>query len=118
MGMKVMLGGKIHRAGITEAPLHYAGSITIDGRLMKKAGIQPYERVQVVNVNNGSRIETYVIEGEADSGVICLNGAAARCGQVGDQVIIMSYVWLDEKECGEHKPKIVIVGLDNRIAER
>ena len=68
-------------------------------------------------MNNGSRIETYVIEGKADSGVICLNGAAARCGQVGDQVIIMSYVWLDEKEGGEHKPKIVIVESDNRIAE-
>lgn len=112
--MKIMLEGKIHRATITEANLDYNGSITIDGNLMEMAGMQQYERVQVVNVSNGSRLETYVIEGEKDSGVICLNGAAARCGQVGDQVIIMSYIILEDEMCSKHSPKIVLVDKHNK----
>lgn len=112
-----MLKSKIHRASVTEANLNYVGSITIDSSLMKAAGILEYEKVQVVNVNNGSRIETYVISGEADSGVICLNGAAARCAVAGDTVIIMAYAQMDEKEASVHTPKIVLTGDGNSIAK-
>ncbi|WP_288054074.1 aspartate 1-decarboxylase [Caloranaerobacter azorensis] len=89
---------KIHRATVTEANLNYVGSITIDEALMEAAGIIENERVQVVNINNGARLETYVIKGERNSGVICLNGAAARLVQPGDKVIIMAYCWVDKDE--------------------
>lgn len=112
-----MLKSKIHRTVVTEANLNYVGSITIDLSLMKAAGILEYEKVQVVNVTNGSRIETYVISGEENSGVICLNGAAARCASPGDIVIIMAYAQMDEKEAAAHKPKVVLVDEKNAVAE-
>lgn len=112
-----MLKSKIHRATVTEANLNYVGSITVDSSLLKASGILEYEKVQVVNVNNGSRIETYTISGEAGSGVICLNGAAARCASAGDIVIIMAYAQMDEKEAETHQPKVVLINGDNRITE-
>lgn len=108
---------KIHRATVTEACLNYMGSITIDSELMKAAKIRPNERVQVVDNNNGSRLETYVIPGEPGSGIICLNGAAARLVQPGDTVIIISYAWLGEREVDEFKPTVVMVGEGNKITE-
>lgn len=113
--MLSMLKSKIHRAVITQAELDYVGSITIDEDLMDSAGLIEYEHVHIVNVNNGSRIETYVIAGERGSGVICLNGAAARSGQKGDCIIIMSYADMDEKEIKENPPKVVFVDDQNRI---
>lgn len=108
---------KIHRATVTEANLEYMGSITIDEALMEKAHILPNERVQVVDNNNGSRLETYVIPGPKDSGVICLNGAAARLVQPGDTVIIMAYAWMDEKEAESYKPTVVMVDSKNKAVE-
>lgn len=107
-----MLKGKIHRATVKQAQLDYVGSITIDKELMKAAGILEYEKVQVVNVNNGERFETYVISGE--SGMICLNGAAARCASVGDKVIIMAYAQLTPEEAAVHKPTVVFVDENNK----
>ena len=101
-----VLKGKIHRATVTQAELDYVGSITIDEALMEASGIREYERVQVVDVNNGQRLETYVITGERNSGIICLNGAAARLVQLGDKVIIMAYAWLDEKELKTYSPRV------------
>ncbi|WP_276717641.1 aspartate 1-decarboxylase, partial [Caloranaerobacter azorensis] len=106
---------KIHRATVTEANLNYVGSITIDEALMEAAGIIENERVQVVNINNGARLETYVIKGERNSGVICLNGAAARLVQPGDKVIIMAYCWVDKDEAEKLKPKVVFVDENNKI---
>ncbi len=108
---------KIHRATVTEANLNYMGSITIDEALMEKAHILPNERVQVVDNNNGARLETYVIPGPKGSGVICLNGAAARCAQPGDTVIIMAYAWMDEAEAKNWKPTVVMVDEKNRPVE-
>lgn len=108
-----MLKSKIHRATVTEANLNYVGSITIDSSLMKAAGIFEYEKVQIVDVNNGSRIETYVISGKADSGVICLNGAAARCVQPGDVVIIMAYAQMTPEEAEKHVPNVIMVDENN-----
>lgn len=108
-----MLKSKIHRASVTEANLNYVGSITIDSSLMNAAGIFEYEKVQIVDVNNGSRIETYVISGEADSGVICLNGAAARCVQPGDIVIIMAYAQMTPEEAQTHVPNVIMVDEKN-----
>ena len=105
-----MLKSKIHRATVTQAELDYVGSITIDEALMKASGIMEYEKVQIADVNNGQRFE-----GEEGSGVICLNGAAARCVQKGDKVIIMSYAQIDNTKALEHKPKVVFVDDDNRI---
>ncbi|QEK10985.1 aspartate 1-decarboxylase [Crassaminicella thermophila] len=113
-----MFKGKIHRATVTEANLNYVGSITIDKALMDAAGILPGERVQIVNNNNGARLETYVIEGERDSGIICLNGAAARLVQPGDTVIIIAYCWIDEKEVRSFKPRVVFVDENNKIVEK
>ncbi len=110
-----MLKGKIHRATVVQAELDYVGSITIDPLLMEAAGILEYEKVQVVDVNNGSRFETYVITGERGSGMVCLNGAAAREVSVGDKVIIMCYCELSEEEVKTHKPKVVFVDDDNQI---
>ncbi len=106
---------KIHRATLTDANLHYEGSITIDSDLLQAADIQPYENVQVVNINNGSRIETYAIEGKRGSGEVCLNGAAARHGAPGDLVIIMSYAMMDELEARTFEHKRVLVDENNRI---
>ena len=109
-----MFHGKIHRATVTEANLEYMGSITIDSHLLKLSGILPGERVQIVDNNNGNRLETYVIAGEYDSGVICLNGAAARKVLVGDTVIIIGYAMMDEKEAKTFEPKVVMVDEKNR----
>ena len=109
-----MFHGKIHRATVTEANLEYMGSITIDSTLMKLAGILPGERVQIVDNNNGARLETYVIEGEPDSGVICLNGAAARKVTVGDKVIIIAYAMMTPEEAQACVPKVVMVDDNNR----
>ena len=111
-----MLKAKIHRATVTQAELDYVGSITIDEALIEAAGIHEYERVQVVDVNNGNRLETYVIAGERFSGVICLNGAAARLVEIGDKVIIMAYAWLNEEELESHTPTVVFVDHVNRPA--
>ncbi len=105
---------KIHRATITDANLNYEGSFTIDEELMEKASIAPYERVQIVNVHNGTRVETYVIPGKRGSGTICLNGAAARWGEVGDVVIIISYGLVSQEEAQNHKPTLVRVDGNNR----
>lgn len=111
-----MLKGKIHRAVVTQAELNYVGSITIDVELMEAAGILEYEKVQIADVENGARFETYVIAGEAGSGMICLNGAAARQAQVGDHVIIMAYAQMTPEEAREWKPQVVFVDGENRIA--
>ncbi len=110
-----MLKGKIHRAVVTQAELDYVGSITIDEALMEAAGIIEYQQVQVVDINNGSRLETYVIAGERDSGIICLNGAAARLVNAGDKVIIMAYCSLTSEEAAKHKPVVVFVDDKNKI---
>lgn len=112
--MKVtMFKSKLHQMKVTEANLHYEGSITIDEELLDEAGILPYEKVQVVNITNGARLETYTIPGEAGSRTCCLNGAAARKTQVGDRVIIISYADMTPKEAKEFKPKVVIVDENN-----
>ncbi|UUM11909.1 aspartate 1-decarboxylase [Clostridiaceae bacterium HFYG-1003] len=110
-----MLKGKIHKATVTQAELNYMGSITIDKTLMDAAGIIENEKVQIVNNNNGARLETYVIPGTRDSGIICLNGAAARLVQPGDVVIIICYAQMDEAEARAWKPKVVFVNSDNSI---
>ena len=111
-----MLKGKIHRAVVKQAELNYVGSITIDPELMEAAGILEYEQVQIVDVENGNCFETYTIDGEPGSGMICLNGAAARQVQVGDHVIIMAYCQMDAKEAADHKPKVVFVDEENHIS--
>ncbi len=115
---RTMCKGKIHRATVTQANLNYVGSITIDVDMLEAADIYPYERVQVVNVNNGSRLETYTIAGARGSGVICLNGAAARLAAEGDIVIIISYGQYDEEEIRSLEPRLVFVDADNRIIEK
>lgn len=112
-----MLKSKIHRARVTEACLEYEGSLTVDPVLLEAAQMIPYEMIKVFNCNNGERFETYVIPGEPDSGVMCLNGAAARRGQVGDLLIIVTSCWLEEKEAREHKPVVVLVDEKNRIKD-
>lgn len=112
-----MLKGKIHRATVTQAEVDYVGSITVDSKLLEAAGILEYEKVQVVDVDNGNRLETYTIAGEWGSGVICLNGAAARCVEVGHKVIIMSYCTMDVEEAKSHKPKVVFVDEKNGAAK-
>ncbi len=110
-----ILKSKIHRATVTNANIHYEGSITIDGALMEHAKILPYEKVLVVDIENGERLETYVIKGAYGSGEICLNGAAARKMVTGDKVIIMSFVLIEEGKAEIFKPKIVYVDASNRI---
>ncbi|MFV0517894.1 MAG: aspartate 1-decarboxylase [Aminipila sp.] len=112
-----MLKGKIHRAVVTQAELNYMGSITIDKELMDAAGIIENEKVQIVDNNNGARFETYVIPGKRNSGIICLNGAAARMVQVGDEVIIIAYAQMEEKEAKAYKPKVVFMNKDNTIQQ-
>lgn len=111
-----MLKGKIHRAVVQQAELNYVGSITVDPELMEQAGILEYELVQIVDVENGNRFETYTIAGESGSGMICLNGAAARQAQVGDHVIIMCYCQMTPEEAKDHKPKVVFVDEENHIS--
>jgi aspartate 1-decarboxylase len=106
---------KIHRVKITQAELHYVGSITIDEALMEAANLIENEKVQVVNINNGERLETYVIKGERNSGTVCLNGPAARKAQVGDVVIIISYASMDFEEAKKFKPSLIFPTLDNRL---
>jgi aspartate 1-decarboxylase len=108
---------KLHRAIVTQAALHYEGSITIDSRLLEAADILPFERVQVVDVANGERFETYAVRGEAGTGMVCVNGAAARLVQVGDPVIIIAYAQMTPAEAKSHRPRIVILREDNSVRE-
>ena len=110
-----MLKGKIHRATVLQAELDYVGSITIDEALMEASGICEYEQVQIVDINNGQRFETYVIAGERGSGMICLNGAAARMVQVGDKIIIMCYAGMMPEERTGYAPKVVFVDDENKV---
>jgi aspartate 1-decarboxylase len=112
-----MLKSKIHRATVTQAELYYEGSITVDKDLLVAADILPYEKVQVLNFNTGTRLDTYTIEGVAGSGTICLNGPAARLGTVGDEVIIVSYVHLPDEDIKRFKPKVVLVDKKNKITK-
>lgn len=116
--LRTMCKGKIHRATVTQANLNYIGSITIDQDLLDAANIYPYEKVQVVNINNGSRLETYTIAGARGSGVICLNGAAARLTSEGDLVIIISYAQYTEAEIRSLTPQIAFVDENNRLVEK
>ncbi len=114
---RTMMNGKIHRAQVTEANLNYVGSITIDEDILDAVGMTANEKVQIVNNNNGARLETYIIPGERGSGIICLNGAAARLVQEGDIVIIISYVLVPEEKVASHQPKVAIMDENNRIKE-
>lgn len=111
-----ILKGKIHRATVTQAELDYVGSITVDEDLLDAAGILEYEKVQIVDINNGERFETYTIAGERGSGIICLNGAAARCVQKGDKIIIMCYAVMSHQEVEDNPPKVVFVDENNKIS--
>lgn len=108
-----MFRAKLHRLRVTEADLYYEGSITIDSELLKASGILPYEKVQVVNVNNGSRLETYTIPGEPGERTVCLNGPAARLAARGDEVIVISYAQLTPEEAVKHRPRVVLVDEKN-----
>lgn len=114
---RIMFKSKLHRARVTQAELYYEGSITIDSALMEQADILEYEKVQVVNVNNGHRFETYALRGDAGSGTICLNGAAARLGHVGDEVIIITYAEYAEDEVADHKPTVILVDEHNKVKQ-
>jgi len=113
-----MLSGKIHRVTVTEACIDYEGSVTIDSSLLKGAGILPYEKVLIANLNNGSRIESYAIPAPERSGVICLNGGAAKHGKAGDTLIIMTFGVYSPEEIQKHKPKVVYVDAKNRIVKK
>ena len=110
-----MMTGKIHRATVTDADLNYMGSITLDPLLITAAGMLPHQKVQVVNNNNGARLETYIIEGKPGSGTVCLNGAAARLAQKGDVVIVIAYALMDPREAETVNPRIVFVDEENRV---
>lgn len=114
---RTMMKSKIHRARVTEANLNYVGSITIDQDILDKVNILPHEKVQIVNNNNGARLETYVIAGERGSGMICLNGAAARLVQKGDVVIIVSYALVSNKEIASHQPIIALMNEKNEVKQ-
>lgn len=113
-----MLKGKIHRATVVQAELDYVGSITVDPDLLEASGILEYELVHIVDINNGNRFETYTIAGERGSGMICLNGAAARCVSVNDKIIIMCYASMTPEEAKEHKPNVVFVDDENKIVRK
>ncbi len=113
--LRVMMKSKIHRATVTQADLNYEGSLTISAELMRAADILPYEMVHVYNISNGERFETYALEGESDSGVLCLNGAAARKGAAGDLIIITTYATYAAAELEQHQPKVVMVDRDNHL---
>ena len=115
--LRVMCKGKIHRATVTDANLNYVGSLTVDCDLLDRADIFPYEQVQVVNVNNGARLETYTIPGPRGSGTMCLNGAAARLGQKGDIIIVIAYGLCSDAEARELRPRVVLVDEKNRPVE-
>lgn len=112
-----MLKAKIHRATVTQAELDYVGSITVDMDLLEQAGILEYEKVQIVDVNNGSRFETYTIAGERGSGVMCLNGAAARMVQIGDKIILMAYAQVTPEEASELRPTVLFVDEKNKVTK-
>ena len=112
-----MLKAKIHRATVTQAELDYVGSITVDMDLLEQAGILEYEKVQIVDVNNGSRFETYTIAGERGSGVMCLNGAAARMVQTGDKIILMAYAQVTPEEASEPRPTVLFVDEKNKVSK-
>ncbi|MCY9693986.1 aspartate 1-decarboxylase [Paenibacillus alginolyticus] len=114
---RTMMKAKIHRATVTEANLNYIGSITIDEDLIDLVGMLPNEKVQIVNNNNGARLETYIIPGPRGTGVICLNGAAARLVQTGDTVIIISYAMMTDEEAKKHQPTVAIMGENNKVAQ-
>ena len=113
-----LLKSKIHRARVTQADIDYVGSITIDSNLLREAGIVEYEKVQIADIDNGNRFETYTIAGEADSGIICLNGAAAKCVNVGDTIIIMAYADMAPDEAVNHKPTVLFVDDKNKIVRK
>jgi len=113
-----LLKAKIHRAVVTQADLDYVGSITIDATLLRESGILEYEKVEIADIDNGNRFETYAISGEADSGIICLNGAAARCVSPGDKVIIMAYASMTPEEARTHKPVVLFVDGANKIVRK
>ena len=115
--MLTLCKSKIHRAIVTQAELYYEGSLTVDTELLKASGILPYEKVQVVNVNNGERFETYTIPGKANSGIICLNGPAARLGAVGDEIVIIAYAEFEEAEAKDYEPTIVLVDKKNKVTK-
>ncbi|WP_150283999.1 aspartate 1-decarboxylase [Rummeliibacillus sp. TYF-LIM-RU47] len=115
--LKMMMTSKLHRATVTQADLNYVGSITVDEDLLEAVGILPNEKVQIVNNNNGARFETYTIAGERGSGVICLNGAAARLVQPGDIVIIIAYSYMTAEEALNHKPAVAILNEHNQIKQ-
>lgn len=110
-----MFKGKLHRATVTQADLSYVGSVTIDAKLLEQSGILPGEKVQIVDLNNGERFETYTIKGEAGSGIVCINGAAARLVQVGDKVIIIAYAQMDAEEAKTFQPNVLVLDEKNRI---
>lgn len=112
---RTMMKGKIHQARVTEANLNYVGSITIDTEILKSVDILPHEKVQIVNINNGNRLETYVIPGKKGSGIVCLNGAAARLVQPEDVVIIISYAFVSEEELSTYKPKVALLNENNHV---
>jgi aspartate 1-decarboxylase len=112
-----MLYSKLHRATVTDANLNYVGSITIDRELMDSAGLRVGQKVEIVNINNGERFATYVIEGESGKRDICLNGAAARKAEIGDKIIIIAYAEMSFEEADSFKPKVVLLGEDNSIDE-
>ncbi len=113
--LKQILLSKLHRATVKECDLNYNGSIKIDEALLEASGMQEFERVDVLNVSTGARFSTYIIKGEKDSGMIGINGAAARLAQVGDKVIVVNYGMLDEQELSTHKPRILVLDADNKI---
>jgi aspartate 1-decarboxylase len=113
-----LLKAKIHRAVVKQADLDYVGSITIDSDLLRESGIMEYEKVEIADIDNGNRFETYAIAGEAGSGIICLNGAAARCVNVDDKIIIMAYAQMTPEEAKMHKPTVLFVDENNRIVRK
>ncbi len=113
-----LLKAKIHRAVVKQADLDYVGSITIDSELLHESGILEYEKVEIADIDNGNRFETYAIAGEAGSGIICLNGAAARCVNEGDKIIIMAYAQMTPEEAETHKPTVLFVDQDNKIVRK
>ena len=113
-----LLKAKIHRAVVKQADLDYVGSITIDSDLLRESGILEYEKVEIADIDNGNRFETYAIAGEAGSGIICLNGAAARCVSEGDKSIIMAYAQMTPEEAKDHKPTVIFVDEDNKIVRK
>lgn len=116
--LRQMLSGKIHRVKVTGACIDYEGSVTIDSLLLESAGVLPYEKVLIANLDNGSRIESYAISAPAGSGVICLNGGAAKHGKVGDTLIIMTFGVYSEEELKDHKPKVAYVDAKNRLVKK